>query len=66
MAWHTNDATPPDTPIWSVGVLVNFGGAKREREKEGEKLVRDGGKLKQRQDTRGLQMNSTTSNNHSR
>lgn len=24
-AWHTNDTTPPDTPIWSVGILVNLG-----------------------------------------
>ncbi|TNN78145.1 hypothetical protein EYF80_011650 [Liparis tanakae] len=21
LAWHTNEATPPDTPIWSVGIL---------------------------------------------
>lgn len=34
MAWHTNDATPPDTPIWSVGLLMNTGATEREREKE--------------------------------
>lgn len=22
-----NEATPPETPVWSTGVLVNFGGA---------------------------------------
>ena len=26
-AWHTKDATPPDTPIWSPGIVVNLGGA---------------------------------------
>lgn len=26
-AWHTKDTTPPDTPIWSVGIFVNLGEA---------------------------------------
>lgn len=26
VAWHTNEATPPCTPIWSVGVRVKRGG----------------------------------------
>lgn len=28
-AWHTKDATPPWTPVWSSGVLVNLGVAER-------------------------------------
>lgn len=27
VAWQMKDATPPCTPIWSLGVLKNFGGA---------------------------------------
>lgn len=25
MAWHTKEATPPWTPVWSSGVRVNLG-----------------------------------------
>lgn len=33
VAWQMKDATPPCTPVWSLGVLKNFGGAeKRSRE----------------------------------
>ena len=35
VAWQMKDATPPCTPVWSLGVLKNFGGAE-EREKERE------------------------------
>ena len=28
-AWHTKEATPPWTPVWSSGVRVNLGGAVR-------------------------------------
>ena len=37
VAWHMKEATPPCTPVWSLGVLRNFGGAEeteRERERE--------------------------------
>lgn len=27
VAWHTKEATPPWTPVWSSGVRVNLGGA---------------------------------------
>jgi len=27
VAWQMKDATPPCTPVWSLGVLKNFGGA---------------------------------------
>lgn len=27
VAWHTKEATPPDTPIWSLGSLINLGGS---------------------------------------
>jgi len=27
-----NEATPPETPVWSTGVLVNFGGAKTNKQ----------------------------------
>lgn len=37
VAWHTKETTPPDTPIWSTGTLVNLGGAgDRERQRERE------------------------------
>lgn len=26
-----NEATPPETPVWSTGVLVNFGGAETKK-----------------------------------
>lgn len=32
-AWHTKDATPPWTPFWSSGVLVNLGGAEQRETK---------------------------------
>lgn len=25
VAWHTNDATPPETPVWSSGDLTKLG-----------------------------------------
>lgn len=25
VAWHTNDATPPETPVWSSGDLTKVG-----------------------------------------
>lgn len=28
-----NEATPPETPVWSTGVLVNFGGAEINKQK---------------------------------
>lgn len=28
-----NEATPPETPVWSTGVLVNFGGAETKNNK---------------------------------
>lgn len=28
-----NEATPPETPVWSTGVLVNFGGAETNKQK---------------------------------
>lgn len=34
VAWHTKETTPPETPIWSTGTLVNRGGA-RERGRRG-------------------------------
>ena len=38
VAWHMKEATPPCTPVWSLGVLRNFGGAEeRERERETKK-----------------------------
>lgn len=27
VAWQTKETTPPETPIWSMGTLVNRGGA---------------------------------------
>lgn len=30
VAWHTKEATPPCTPVWSVGVRVKRGGSERE------------------------------------
>lgn len=27
VAWQTKETTPPDTPIWSVGIFVNLGAA---------------------------------------
>lgn len=40
-AWHTNDATPPEMPVWSSGDLTKLGkpeeaGAKRGAEGEGK------------------------------
>lgn len=37
VAWQMKEATPPWTPVWSFGVLKNFGGA--EREKAGRDVV---------------------------
>lgn len=31
VAWHTKETTPPETPIWSTGTLVNRGGASERR-----------------------------------
>lgn len=28
-----NEATPPETPVWSTGVLVNLGGAETNEKK---------------------------------
>lgn len=33
-AWHTNETTPPETPIWSTGTLVNRGGTGERTDKE--------------------------------
>lgn len=33
-AWHTNETTPPETPIWSTGTLVNRGGTRERTDKE--------------------------------
>lgn len=32
-AWHTKDATPPEMPVWSSGVLMKLGMPARERER---------------------------------
>lgn len=32
VAWHTKEATPPDSPVWSSGTLTNTGLPVRERE----------------------------------
>lgn len=32
VAWQMKEATPPCTPVWSLGVLKNFGGAVENRE----------------------------------
>lgn len=34
VAWHTNETTPPETPIWSTGTLVNRGGTVERTDKE--------------------------------
>lgn len=34
VAWHTNETTPPETPIWSTGTLVNRGGTAERTDKE--------------------------------
>lgn len=34
VAWHTNETTPPETPIWSTGTLVNRGGTGERTDKE--------------------------------
>lgn len=31
VAWQMKEATPPCTPVWSLGVLKNFGGAVKEK-----------------------------------
>lgn len=36
VAWQMKDATPPCTPVWSLGVLKNFGGA-GERQKHNKR-----------------------------
>lgn len=33
-AWHTNETTPPETPIWSTGTLVNRGETRERTDKE--------------------------------
>lgn len=33
-AWHTKETTPPETPIWSEGTLVNRGGAAEDRQRQ--------------------------------
>lgn len=33
-AWHTKDATPPEIPVWSSGVLMKLGMPVRERERD--------------------------------
>lgn len=35
VAWHTKEATPPDTPIWSLGSLMNLGGSGIRQEERG-------------------------------
>lgn len=40
VAWQMKEATPPWTPVWSLGVLKNFGGAgKKKRKPQKEKNV---------------------------
>lgn len=50
VAWHTNDATPPETPVWSSGDLTKLGkpdrgGAKWATEDVGvgEGVIKKGG-----------------------
>lgn len=43
VAWHTNDATPPETPIWSSGDLTKLGKPDRVGAKWAEG---DGGAIK--------------------
>lgn len=40
VAWHTNETTPPETPIWSTGTLVNRGGTAERTDKGGKTLRR--------------------------
>lgn len=62
-AWHTNDATPPDTPIWSVGILVNFGEAVSQREVGREGKNKNTGMKTDSFTPRGHQTNCASSNN---
>lgn len=36
LAWHTNDATPPEMPVWSSGDLTKTGKPERVRAKWAE------------------------------
>lgn len=37
--WQINDATPPEAPVWSMGVLVNFGGAIKKESNKSDPLI---------------------------
>lgn len=37
--WQINDATPPEAPVWSMGVLVNFGGALKKESNKSDSLI---------------------------
>lgn len=37
--WQINDATPPEAPVWSMGVLVNFGGAIKKESNKSDSLI---------------------------
>lgn len=32
VAWHTKEATPPDSPVWSSGTLTKTGLPRRDRD----------------------------------
>lgn len=34
VAWHTNEATPPEIPVWSSGDLTKLGKPERHRRQE--------------------------------
>lgn len=34
VAWHTNEATPPEMPVWSSGDLTKLGKPERDRAKQ--------------------------------
>ncbi|TNN88376.1 hypothetical protein EYF80_001158 [Liparis tanakae] len=56
VAWHTNEATPPEMPVWSSGVLTKLGTpeegeGERERERERGKVVRGKGGGEMKKDT---------------
>lgn len=44
VAWHTNEATPPEMPVWSSGDLTKLGKPERDRAKrEGGQEGTEGG-----------------------
>lgn len=57
VAWQTNETTPPETPIWSTGTLVNRGGAE-ERGRQGADREREKGQRKKTDISTNHKMNA--------